>query len=326
MKAVFEKLIAEIQADRSAVLAVIVQENGSAPRGKGACMLIGESGLLAGSVGGGAVEFLVEKQAEELLDKGGFLIKKYALRAGDKEDIGMVCGGDVTVLFHCFDASAAEIHSLILNMAGFLQESKEGYLILSAAGVPPVLSENIPDTVGSEDAVLPLYSHERAILFGGGHIARALCPLLKSVGFRVTVMDCREEFASSARFPDAEAVLCGDYLQLSSLLDITEEDYIVIMTNGHSFDAEVEEQILRRKTAYVGVIGSRKKTAAVNERLRAAGISEEALASVHTPIGMQIKAVTPEEIAVSIAGEMILCRAVRREQTGASAPKGCPMH
>ena len=100
---------------------------------------------------------------------------------------------------------------------------------------------------------------------------------------------------------------------------------MVVMTNGHDHDFQVEVQLLQGSAAYVGVIGSRKKTAYVNRRLREAGITEEAIASVHTPIGTAIKAVTPEEIAVSITGEMICVRATRREAAG-EVPHGCPMH
>ena len=139
------------------------------------------------------------------------------------------------------------------------------------------------------------------------------------------MFDCREEFADAERFPDADAVICGDYLKISDALTLDKEDYVVVMTNGHSHDFEVQEQVLRRPLAYIGVIGSRSKTAAVNAKLRAAGVPEEAIQSVHTPIGTAIKAVTPEEIAVSIAGEMIYVRALRRE-AGREVHHGCPMH
>ena len=91
---------------------------------------------------------------------------------------------------------------------------------------------------------------------------------------------------------------------------------MVIMTSGHLHDLETEIQILRLETAYVGVIGSRSKIAFVSQKLREAGIPEPAIAAVHTPIGTPIRAVTPEEIAVSIAGELICCRALRRAAVG----------
>ena len=116
-----------------------------------------------------------------------------------------------------------------------------------------------------------------------------------------------------------------DLDRVTETVPIGEEDYVVVMTNGHSHDFAVQEQVLRGKYAYIGVIGSRAKTASVNARLREAGISEAAIASVHTPIGTAIKAVTPEEIAVSIAGEMICVRATRWENAGVVL-HGCPMH
>ena len=150
-------------------------------------------------------------------------------------------------------------------------------------------------------------------------------PLLKTVGFRVTVMDCRPEYTDPADFPAAERIICGDYLHIDQYLELGSEDYVVVMTNGHSYDFDVLEQALRKKLAYIGVIGSRKKTAVVNQRLRDAGVSEEGIAQNHTPIGTAIKAVTPAEIAVSIAGEMIYERALRREADGIRF-SGCPMH
>ena len=130
------------------------------------------------------------------------------------------------------------------------------------------------------------------------------------------------ELASRKLFPTAEEIICGDFTSIKDHLTVTEEDFVVIMTNGHMHDFHVEEQILRGPFAYVGVIGSRTKTASVNQRLREAGIPEESIAPIHTPIGTAIRAVTPAEIAVSIAGEMILCRAERR----GDKPHGCPMH
>ena len=130
---------------------------------------------------------------------------------------------------------------------------------------------------------------------------------------------------SDMGMPTAEHIIVGDYTKLSDYLQFSPEDYIVVMTNGHSYDLEVQDQVLRGPFAYVGVIGSRKKTAAVSAQLRDRGISEDAITRVHTPIGTPIKAITPEEIAVSIAGELIYTRALRREATGIIAT-GCPMH
>ena len=170
--------------------------------------------------------------------------------------------------------------------------------------------------------VLPLPVGQRALLFGAGHISQALCPLLTTIGFRPVVFDDRPELANTRLFPTAEQVICGDFTRISDYLTITDEDFVVIMTSGHVRDFQVEEQTLRGDFAYVGVIGSRRKTASVNQRLLEAGIPQSSIDLVHTPIGTPILAVTPEEIAVSIAGEMIQVRAQRRGPTS----HGCPMH
>ena len=169
---------------------------------------------------------------------------------------------------------------------------------------------------------LPLPIGQRALLFGAGHISQALCPLLTTIGFRPVVFDDRPELANTRLFPTAEQVICGDFTRISDYLTITDEDFVVIMTSGHVRDFQVEEQTLRGDFAYVGVIGSRRKTASVNQRLLEAGIPQSSIDLVHTPIGTPILAVTPEEIAVSIAGEMIQVRAQRRGPTS----HGCPMH
>ena len=159
---------------------------------------------------------------------------------------------------------------------------------------------------------MPVSTGERAVIFGAGHCGAALAPILDSVGFRVTVFDNRKEFANRENVPSAETIICGDYEKISDYLEFGPEDYVVIMTSGHVFDCTVERQALSQPVAYVGVVGSAKKIASVNQRLMDAGISREAVNSVFTPVGVPIKAVTPEEIAVSIAGEMIRVRANRR--------------
>ena len=268
MRELFAKIIYETEKHNDVVLVTLTGNNGSAPRKTGAQMLVGEKGLILGTIGGGAVEKLSIENARDLISLKRSDLHPFILRSNDQEDIGMICGGTVTALF-------------------------------------PVA--------------------ERVIIFGGGHIAAALVPLLSTIGFRSWVFDDRPEFTASERFPRAEKCITGDFTHIEDSVTITAEDYIVIMTNGHRNDLESELHVLRGSFAYVGVIGSRRKTAAVNEKLREQGIPEEKIAKVHTPIGTAIKAVTPEEIAVSIAGELILVRAERREAAG-EEKHHCPMH
>lgn len=322
MRSIFAKIIYELEKQHDLILITLVASDGSAPRKTGAQMLVGRDGRILGTIGGGAVEKRAEEMAVLLLAERHGCLHEFRLNEADSDDIGMICGGDVTALFTFIPADDPACMESVGKVLQTLSEQKSGFLLLSRDGSGLSLS----DTEGDPDVFsLPLPVAERAILFGGGHIAAALAPLLESVGFRVTVFDDRAEFVTADRFPTAERLIAGNYSRIADHVTLTEDDYVVIMTNGHGFDLEVETQVLRGPFAYVGVIGSARKTASVNAKLRERGISEEALAKIHTPVGMKIKAVTPEEIAISIAGEMIFERALKREAAGIII-HGCPMH
>ena len=311
-----------MEKQHDTVLATIIRESGSTPRGAGAQMLVNAQGPQAGTIGGGNVENLSIIHAQELIARKCGDVREYKLHRSETEDIGMVCGGDVTVLFTFIPASDALWRALASSLLERIAKYQPCYLSLPLTGQSGYLTDDPPKDGAFS---LPVAIGERALLFGAGHCALALAPVLKSIGFRVTVFDDRADLVTKERFPAAESLICGDFGHIAQYITTEPEDYIVIMTSGHTHDFEVQEQILRRPAAYVGVIGSRAKTASVNARLRAAGVDEAAIASLHTPVGVAIKAVTPAEIAVSIAGEMIYERALRREQAGIQV-HGCPMH
>ena len=323
MNGIFTTLLYEMEKHHDTVLCTIIADSGSTPRGMGAQMLVGEKGLLCGTIGGGAVEGGAIRLGQKLLQERRSTVHEYKLHHNDTEDIGMVCGGDVTVQLQFIAADDAAWQTLAGEVLHRIALRQPGWLALALDGGTPALRDDAETDSGY--FALPLPIGERAILFGAGHCSLALCPLLTTVGFRVTVVDDRPELVTRERFPAADAVVCCDLDRLADAVPVGGEDYVVVMTNGHSHDFAVQEQVLRGQYAYIGVIGSRTKTASVNQRLREAGISESAIASVHTPIGTAIKAVTPEEIAVSIAGEMICVRATRREAAGVQL-HGCPMH
>ena len=294
MNNIFQTLLYQREKQKDTVLATIVWDDGSAPRGAGSQMLVGAEGLLSGTIGGGAVELRSIQLARALL-AGQHVDALYDFKLSRDGELGMACGGDVTVLFtparlsdRVWDALAAEVLRRV-------RDRVPGWLVLPLDGAAPHIAETAE--TGEGVFSLPLPVGERAVIFGAGHIARALTPLLRTIGFRPVVVDDRPGFATAEHFPQADRTICGDFDRISDYLTLTPEDYVVIMTNGHEHDFQAEVQVLRGETAYVGVIGSRKKTAFVNQRLREAGIPEEKIAFVHTPVGTPIKAVTPEEIA-----------------------------
>lgn len=336
MKKIVVTIKKEVMMRHDLILASIIAQDGSSPRGLGAQMLIGSEGRLCGTVGGGAVEHQCIQYAQKLLEEKQSCEKFFALTQKAKENIGMVCGGEVTVWFQYIDSSLPFWNDFSDLLFKHMEEHQNGWVVLHLDGtLPEILSakETKQDeslTLGHftriENSVfLPIPIGERVIIFGGGHCAQALVPVLNTVGFRVTVMENRKEFSKKELFPDAENVICGDFRNLSDFIQLSKSDFVVIMTNGHTFDYEVERQVLENPPCYIGAIGSKQKKAFVNQKLREAGIPESVIESVHCPIGTEIQAVTPEEIAISIAGEMILERSRMRKEEDRQ-PKSCPMH
>lgn len=155
----------------------------------------------------------------------------------------------------------------------------------------------------------PVTADPMLYVFGGGHVAGEIVPLAARVGFQVVVVDDRPEFAEPARFPSAREVIQAPYEGIMGRLSVDPSSYVVVVTRGHSHDKEVLGQALETDARYVGMIGSSRKIGIIFDRLREEGTSPESLDRVHAPIGIDIGAETPEEIAVSIVAELIKVRA-----------------
>ena len=153
-----------------------------------------------------------------------------------------------------------------------------------------------------------LQPKEEVLIFGAGHIAVCLSKLAKTVGFKVTIIDDREEFVNQDRFPEADKIIAEETEKALTHLKITPSTYIIIVTRGHLKDEEVLGSVIRSGATYIGMIGSRKKNTTVFQQLEEQGILAQELKKVHAPIGVDIGAQTPEEIAVSIMAEIIQVR------------------
>lgn len=165
-------------------------------------------------------------------------------------------------------------------------------------------------TVGEGEATYSVFAEvlsrrPRLVILGGGHISLPLCAMGKMLDFHVTVMDDRPEFANRKRFAGADEVICDSFSECARRIPDVPNTYYVIVTRGHLGDSICAEQILRRKCAYVGMIGSRAKVAMTKEKLEKAGISPQRLEELYAPIGLKIGGQTPAEIAVSIMAQII---------------------
>ncbi|MBE6008720.1 MAG: XdhC family protein [Lachnospiraceae bacterium] len=337
MISVLKEITKEFDAGRSIVLCSIIASSGSSPRGAGAKMAVFEDGHTKGTVGGGAVELICTKKAHEALKEKSSFTEKYILTPNEVNDIGMICGGNVEVYFQYLDC-ANEIHRAFIDeMLLSLNDNRDAWLI-------NVLKDGIVEQYGIYlkdegfkfidekfyDMVMPaigfcsnrreynefvvytepLSTSSITYIFGAGHVGKALAPVLEKTGFNVVVFDNRSEMVTLENTPGAKNVILGDYTNIFEKVSITANDHVIIMTPGHQADFEVLDQTLKTNASYIGCIGSIKKVATTKARLMERGHSEENISRIHSPIGIEIYAETPEEIAVSIAAELIKHRAL----------------
>lgn len=342
---IFEHMVERLKAKESFVLATILCRCGSAPRDVGSRMLVRSDGSIIGSIGGGILEAKLQELAKELFRSGKTIVGKFSLNREGPIPIGMICGGDVEFLLHLEDASEPARLAVYEELLTTLTSKKRAWLTIRlparevSEGAPAVyvftdggasfddqgllrLRELLVDASSTQPTVVdhegerffiePLSSEGTVYIFGAGHIGQKLAPLTKFVGFRTVVLDDREEFANRELLGPADRiVVLSSFDDAMRDLTIDEESYLVIVTRGHVHDKTVLGQALRTRARYIGMIGSRKKRDATYEVLAREGFTTRDLARVHSPIGLSIGAETPEEIAMSIAGELIAARAGR---------------
>ena len=333
MKKMFEYL----REGKKMVLVTVVASSGATPRGAGARMIVTEEGRIWGTIGGGAVEYRSEQMAKQVLKEKSSLGHDFSLTRDDVQNLGMICGGAVQVFFHyipendegyislakkALELCAADEDVWLISDIGkggelSLYHAKEGFigtdggqwLIQHLGRQPKLIKEN-----GREVYAEQIFSSGKVYIFGCGHVSQELVPVLSHVGFRCVAMDDREEFANERLFPTAEKVMLVDFEKIADYVTIKENDYVCVMTRGHAYDTTVQAQILKTPACYIGVIGSKAKKAGVYQKLYGMGFTEADTDRITSPIGLSIKAETPAEIAISIAGQMIMHRALRNQQ------------
>lgn len=342
---VFKNIVELLKAKESFVLATILRRFGSAPREVGSRMIIRADGSIIGTIGGGILEATVQKLARELFTSRQTLIRRFTLNREDQAMIGMICGGEVDFLLHFEDASQPDRLALYEELQRSLDARKRAWLIMklpeeeASEGMPPTyvlrdggaalevpglprlrellveVSTTQAEVVAYEGLRLfiePLSSEGTVYIFGAGHVGQKVAHLTAFVGFRTVVLDDRAEFANRELLGSVDQiVVLNSFEEAMKELRIDGESYLVIVTRGHAHDQTVLEQALRTRAGYIGMIGSRRKRDATYEALAHEGFTARDFARVHSPIGLNIGAETPEEIALSIVAELIEARARR---------------
>jgi len=338
MRKLFHTVLETLEKGEDGVLVTIIASSGSTPRGAGSHMLVRRDGSTEGTIGGGAVEYRSIQRSQKAIEEKASYMHSFVLGKEQVADLGMICGGDVVVYFQYLDHENQEFKELCRKIEEAYDKDEDSWLIMditdeSAWGLG-IYSKSAGFTgikgIGEEDRKVllqykavqknfgerkyysePLVRAGCVYIFGGGHVAQELVPVLAHVGFRCAVFDDRPEFANDNLFPQAEKTIVGDYERIFDSLELRECDYVCVMTRGHQSDYVVQRQVLTKNTCYIGVIGSRKKLETLAEKLTADGVTREQIDNCHSPIGLEIHAETPAEIAISVAGELIAVRALR---------------
>lgn len=330
MRNMLKLMQSHLEQGEDLVLVTVIAASGATPRGTGARMLVGSEGRLCGTIGGGAVEYRSLQIAGKVLTEKSSYGHDFSLTKDDVQNLGMICGGAVTVYFHYIPAGDPDTIALAQEAETRFSLDQDLWLVsnIAAGGVLSLADRTNTELAlhltrhphriqeGGKDLYIEqIHSAGKVYIFGGGHVAQELVPVLAHVGFRCVVMDDRAEFTRPELFPGAQQVIQGDLRNISNYLRIGSEDYVCVMTRGHAFDTLVQAQVLKCRPCYCGVIGSRAKAAGVRKVLKEEyGLTDAELDLVTTPIGLDIKGETPAEIAISIAAQMILHRAERNAQ------------
>jgi xanthine dehydrogenase accessory factor len=341
MRKILEQLEGSLRAGQPVAYTALVETRGSTPQKAGATMLVFPDGSQAGTLGGGCVEAEVKRRALRLIDHGDTELLTFQLDDNYGWDDGLICGGRMKMLVDPVrpgdDQSYFEtLHSLVLagkacTEAVVIDPEKAGgghaadRFLLNAQGevVASRARAAIPAAVAAQlrpvqqrprayvdqgISYLPYLERCRLIIVGAGHVGQRVAALAAEVDFDVWVVDDREEFCNSQRFPAASRLVVGSIDTALSGLDIDERTYCLIVTRGHHHDEEALYHLAETPASYVGMIGSRRKIKLIFDDLLAEGISREALARVSAPLGIDIGSQTVPEIAVSIVAELIAHR------------------
>jgi xanthine dehydrogenase accessory factor len=322
-------------------LATVVARKGSAPRGVGATLAVTEGMEVSGSVSGGCVEPAVIEEGLRAIKTGKPKLLKFGISEEQNvERIGLACGGEIEVFVEPLGDVQASLHALhndiplvravvvaapdpsVVGKTCVMTAAEDEARcdIADEALKAGVLTRARELLTGGESGVTTLATSARAeaqvyfdvslpqptlIIIGAGHISIPLSQLARVLGYHVTVIDARETFATPERLPEANDIIVEWPDEALARIPVTPSTAVAVLTHDDKFDAPALVAALRGGAGYVGAIGSRGTRERRNQRLREAGLSDEQIARIYGPIGLDIGAQTPEEIALAILAQIV---------------------
>ncbi len=325
-------------------IATLVDAHGSTPQKVGARLLVRGDGSTVGTLGGGCIEAEVWEVAKQAIETGTPVTLDFTLNEDIAVDYGLACGGterilvdstftrdDLALTRRMLGAASGEQRGIVVSVVngglrvptasktalwedgtgdGALREVQADALKLAErllqAPRPKSALVTLP---GGVQVFADVFAEPpEVVIIGGGHVGRAVATVASTLGYRMTVIDDRTDFASSERFPEARTVIAGDIEEAIDSHPMNRNSAIVIVTRGHKYDYQALSAAARSNAGYIGLMGSRRKVALIYRQLLSDGVPEERLRDIHAPIGLDIGAISPEEIAVSIMAEITMDR------------------
>jgi len=296
-----ESLVEGVKTGRRGAFCLVVARKGSTPQVPGASLAVWEDGATLGTIGGGIVEAQVLRRARECARSGARRLFHFDLDADASGQEGAICSGWMDIA--CVGLADTAALAPFTAARAALRERRAGALPLDV--LPAVEETASPEARIEKRYLFHIRMPPRLYIAGGGHVGEALARLAARLEFEVTIVDDREEFANARRFPPPLHPVTAGIAAWLREAPVGGDVYVVIVTRGHRHDREALEAVVNRPARYIGLIGSRRKIQQLFGELEAAGVSRERLSRVRAPIGLPIGAVTVEEIAVSIAAQLI---------------------
>ncbi len=348
MKEVFEDAVEKLGKGEPVVVATVIRTKGSTPQKPGAKLLVRQDGSGTGTLGGGCVEGDIWFAAKQLMQRGGAAeYKEYELNEELAAEDGLVCGGTMYFLIdpvyspgdylpYAEEISGAYQGEGSVALATVIKSGDDGTSVigdklfirengetegslgsedLDVAAIDKAFelmvhgrNEYVTTVTGAEYFIEAYTTPPQLVICGGGHVSRALASLAKPLEFRLFITDDREEFANQTRFPEADIVVNEKPEEALPTLPINPNTFIVVATRGHRYDNTALLAAAKTPAKYVGLMVSKRKTSLIYEDLMRGELTLERIREIRSPIGLDIRARTPEEIAISIMSEILMFR------------------
>jgi xanthine dehydrogenase accessory factor len=333
---IYHDLVRLLEAGQPLAFAVLTETKGSTPQKCGAKAIFLPDGRILGTLGGGCLEAETRQKSLRAIETGQSFTFRAVLDDDFGWDDGLICGGSVQTFVQP-NPQSREVWRALLSTPDTRQRRMlvtittgehtgkralfAGRRVIVADEIPPALIEQFgaksaellaepePEPSLSTAYFEPVLPKPTLVIFGGGHIGAAVGKLAAWSGFEIIAVDDRPSFANKERFPDAARIIVDDPAKVAKEFSVDADTYLCIVTRGHRHDAVILKEVIHSKAGYIGMIGSKRKVRTVMEGFIKDGVcTAEEFRRVYSPMGVAIRSLTVEEIAVSVVAELIAKR------------------